>query len=308
MAIRNPDRGCAVVIDVICVGDAFQDVILSGFTALPGLGEEAFADCLDRDIGGGAPITASGLARLGFRSELLSCVGAHDSGWLRERLGQCGVEDSLLQLHETLGTALTVSVSTPEDRIYYTYAGANGALSMDVDSLPPARALHLALRPPPDCASLVRRLKERKVFVTLDVGWHPDWLCDPASISCMREVDVFFLNNREASAITRESEAPRILDEFRGMGLSRVAMKRGAEGASLLWDGKVFYSPAEHVACKDTTGAGDCFNAGFLAGWLHGWSPEECLRAGVFCGTESTREAGGIRGFPTLEQWRTNRR
>jgi sugar/nucleoside kinase (ribokinase family) len=52
----------------------------------------------------------------------------------------------------------------------------------------------------------------------------------------------------------------------------------------------------------DTTGAGDCFDAGFLYAWLRGEDPQSCLKTGVLCGAHSTRRLGGIAGFPTLAE------
>jgi sugar/nucleoside kinase (ribokinase family) len=295
----------ALVIDVITAGDAFQDVILSGLSHLPALGEEAWAERLDRDLGGGAPITACGLAKLGFRASLLSCAGASDSEWLRRRLRDCGIDDGLLQVHPTLGTGLTVAASTAQDRVFYSYAGANAALRLDAEALPSARVLHLALRPPTDIVSIIDTLHRRGFFVSLDIGWHPDWLRDRASLDCLRALDLFLPNDREAQAVTGESEPLGWWEAFHRMGMNRVAVKRGAEGASLLWDGCIYHCPAPPVNCVDTTGAGDCFDAGFLAAWLRGWAPPECLRAGVFCGSQSTRTAGGIAGFPTAEEFAT---
>jgi len=73
-----------------------------------------------------------------------------------------------------------------------------------------------------------------------------------------------------------------------------VIVKRGAEGAIAGLDGGVVQVPAIPVEVVDTTGAGDCFNAGFLYGYLRGASLETCLRAGNICGGLSTRpsEAG----------------
>jgi len=49
----------------------------------------------------------------------------------------------------------------------------------------------------------------------------------------------------------------------------------------------------------DTTGAGDCFNAGFLYGVLRGMTLDDSLRCGNICGALSTEASGGIAGFPS---------
>lgn len=291
------------MIEAIAIGDAFEDVILRGFVELPALGEEGYAQWLDREVGGGAVITACGLAQLGHRTSLVSRIGSHDSEWLKAKLQELAVDTSLLQTDQTLRTAVTVSVSTLKDRIYYTYPGANAALEIDAKLLPRARLVHLAARPPARAEVLVRELRERGFFVSLDVGWHPDWLACPQSISCLRELDLFMPNEREAQVLTGKLTSAEILAEFQRLGMSRVALKRGVEGAALLWQGQMFECPAWPVDCRDTTGAGDCFNAGFLAAWLQGQSPQQCLEAGVFCGSQSTRMPGGIAGFPSRQEF-----
>ena len=64
--------------DVVVVGDFFMDVVMSGFYMMPRLGEEAFAKTLRQEIGGGAAITSSGLARLGLKVAVLGVVGKED--------------------------------------------------------------------------------------------------------------------------------------------------------------------------------------------------------------------------------------
>ena len=56
------------------------------------------------------------------------------------------------------------------------------------------------------------------------------------------------------------------------------------------------------IDAVDATGAGDSFDAGFLAGWLDGLSIEGALRLAVACGSLSTRAIGGVDGQPTREE------
>src|SRR5215212_8834735 len=77
-----PDRK---IWDIVVVGDLFIDEVLSDFNTLPKLGEEAFARKFRREIGGGAAITACGLARLGWRVAALGVVGKDDGVWVVRR-------------------------------------------------------------------------------------------------------------------------------------------------------------------------------------------------------------------------------
>jgi len=80
--------------------------------------------------------------------------------------------------------------------------------------------------------------------------------------------------------------------------LVRVAVvKLGARGALVCAEGKQFRVPAIKARVVDTTGAGDSFDAGFLACYLKGGSIEESARAGVAAGARAVSAAGGTAAF-----------
>jgi sugar/nucleoside kinase (ribokinase family) len=290
--------------DVIVAGELYTDLILSGFDFWPKPGQEAFARRFDREVGGGAAITACGLARLGSRAAVLGVVG-EDGGWLIRQLERYGVATSEIGRDATEPTAFTVAVSTPEDRCFLTYLGANRAFpSALADAaacrrLAHARHVHLAF--PPDLATAVdlfAAIRGNGCTISLDVGWHESWLADPRLPSILPLLDIFFPNQTEGRLITGETDPERILRWFADAGLARVALKLGARGAALHWDGRVRFAPALKVKTIDTTGAGDCFNAGFLHSWLKGDPPEVCLQAANICGAASTEAYGGVAGVP----------
>lgn len=291
--------------DVMVVGDFFMDVIMSGFGAMPKLGEEAFAQTLRQEIGGGAAITSCGLARLGTNVAVMGVVGQEDGMWLVKRLRAAGVNASALEHHPNEPSGVTVSVSTPEDRAFYTYYGANEHLPHLLRN-PDARAImaqarhvHFACGPDPFLdADLFPELRRAQCCVTLDVGWHEPWLGDPQSLDLLRECSLFFPNEREGQRISGEDDPEAILNWMAEQGIENVALKLGDKGAMLLWQGELYRCPPFRVKAVDTTGAGDCFDAGFIYAWVNGLTPPECLRAGAICGALSTRGLGGIATFP----------
>ncbi len=295
--------------DVITVGDVFVDIVMSGFATMPGLGEEAECERLQYEAGGGAAITACGLAKLGCRTALLAVVGKNDSAWLRQRVSDCGVAVGHVRLHESEPTATTVSVSTNNDRAFFTYRGANKQLPEWLadpswrKTMQQARHVHLASAIAPELLSeLGHVLHEAGTTLSVDVGWNEAWLRNEQTWQALKMVDIFFPNECEAALMTGQTKPETILQAFADAGLHTVALKLGASGSALLHDGKALLAESHPVVPLDTTGAGDCFDAGFLFAWLNAEPPAECLRIANLCGALSTRGLGGIAEFPNLEQ------
>src|SRR3984957_11474994 len=297
-------------LDVMVVGDLFTELVMSGFSSWPGrAGEELFAERFCREIGGGAAITACGLAKLGAKVGVVGVVGETDGQWLIERLESRGVNTSAIQRSAREPTAVTVSISSATDRIFLTYMGANHELPANLKQIASggnfakARHIHLAFASKPaEAHNLFREVISQGCTISVDVGWHPEWLSDRDSREALRSVNIFFPNEREAALMTGETDPRRILEAFEKMGLRTVALKLGPAGAALLCDGTITFCEPITVLSVDTTGAGDCFDAGFLYAWLRGDKPQSCLKAGTICGALSTRHLGGIDGFPTVAE------
>ena len=81
-----------------------------------------------------------------------------------------------------------------------------------------------------------------------------------------------------------------------------LVVKRGERGALGIVGEEVLISPAPQATVVDTTGAGDTFGAGFLAGWLRGMHLQICLDLGTYCGSQTTTQLGGFSGQPTWEE------
>jgi sugar/nucleoside kinase (ribokinase family) len=297
-------------LDVLVAGDLFVDLVMSGFAAWPpSPGQEVFAERFYKEAGGGASITACGLAKLGVKAGVLGVVGEADGQWALDRLRSNHVDTSLIEQSAQEPTAVTVSISSATERTFLTYMGANRELpamlerSASRGEFAKARHVHLASAPEPaKAANLFLAIAEQGCSLSVDVGWHPEWLSDARSKEALHNVDIFLPNEREAALMTGESEPRLILEAFLKMGMKRVALKLGPLGSALLYDGEVLFCAPVPAQAIDATGAGDCFDAGFLFAWLRGEDPQSCLKAGTICGALSTRRLGGIAGFPTAAE------
>ncbi|MDW8130492.1 MAG: PfkB family carbohydrate kinase, partial [Bryobacterales bacterium] len=76
-----------------------------------------------------------------------------------------------------------------------------------------------------------------------------------------------------------------------------VGVRRGGGGGGGAPAGGVRRVPAVKTRVVETTGAGDSFNAGFLARFVRGGTLEECLRAGVRAGARAVTRVGGTAAF-----------
>jgi len=289
-------------LDVLVVGEIYVDHILSGFESWPGPGEEVLAKAYDREIGGGAANTACGLSRLGKSVALMGVVGAEEESWLASRLAAYGVSTVALAAMDG-PTGITLSVSTREDRSFFTHLGANAGLSEmlsapdAVAGLTAARHVHFAMPLPADLAGhLLPALSAAGCSTSIDVGYQPQWLADEANLPTLHMINHFLPNEVEATLLTG-TRAEHLFDLAQTQHLNIGAIKFGPRGAQAWDDGRLIAVAPPPVDTVDTTGAGDAFDAGFIDALLDGAKREEMLRRGAICGALSTRVPGALAGL-----------
>jgi len=298
--------------DVAVVGEVFLDHIFSGFTTWPGPGEEALAQHYHRDLGGGTVNTACGLARLGRRVTLIGAIGAGDRAWFAQRLGDFGVGTEGLVDHPA-GTGVTVSVSLREDRSFFTYHGANAALEpllrgeAALAAMCAARHVHFAMPLPVALArTLLPRLSAAGCSTSLDVGFNPAWLADPDNHATCRAVDHFLPNQKEAAlAGCAGDDAAACSAWARALGLAQVTIKLGGAGARVVDAAGSRLIAAPPIAVRDTTGAGDAFDAGFIDALLDHASLDACAQRGCLCGAACCTALGALDGLPDFPRLRS---
>jgi len=286
-------------IDLLSVGEAFQDLIFVGLPHMPRDGEELRTSRFVSTIGGGAVITATAASRLGLRAVLVSALSREASLALRrDRVTVVNLR------RRTEAHAVTVSLSTKRDRSFITFNGVNDRLEARLPAAVArrrARHVHLAFAPR-HCARwtrIVEGLRGRGVTTSWDFGWNPALRAAPGFSALVAASDFIFLNEAEAALYARTRGAA-VVSYWRRSARNTV-IKLGRRGSRWIAGGPSgidVSAPAPRVRAVDTTGAGDAFNGGFLVGLLGGRSPRECLRIGNFVGARSTLAAGGVAGLP----------
>lgn len=312
--------GADAAVDVLVVGDANPDLLLTGDT-VPRFGQaEQLLDGADLVLGGSAAIVACGLAKLDVSTALAAVVGDDQFGaFVIDQLRQANVRTSHVTESRALPTGLSVVLSQPHDRGILTLPGTIPELTADavrgaVDACSP-RHVHVAsyyLQPSlaAELPALFAWLAERGVGVSLDTNWDPSGSWQGLA-QILPFVSVFMPNREEALAIAAVVAGHPVGDlDTAGAVLSRlgcrVVVKAGADGGCA-FDAGVLSGRAGGLSVDvvDTTGAGDSFDAGYLAAGLHGIEVEaDRLRWAVAAGSLSVRGIGGTGAQATADDIR----
>lgn len=119
--------------------------------------------------------------------------------------------------------------------------------------------------------------------------------------AAIAQADVLLPNEAEALALAGRDDV-LAAGEALAASAGLVVVKRGRDGAVAWRDGAPVSVPGPPARPVDTVGAGDSFDAGFLAGWLGGRDLAASLRLAAACGALSTRAAGGTAAQPTMAE------
>jgi len=290
-------------LDCLSVGVLVADHLCAPIPRLPRAGELVLTEQLELAIGGCAANAAIDLARLGVRVGVIGCVGQDAFGrFIMETLEAAGAETSGIVRLADVGTSGTLIINVQgEDRRFIHTMGANARLTVEhipADRVRQARVLYVGgylLMPALEHASLAALFRQARAWgvkTVLDVvlpGPGDYW---PRLEALLPETDVFLPNNDEAAAITGEEDPRRQAERFREAGAGTVVITCGGRGSVLVTEGMRLEAGVYPTSYVGGTGAGDAFDAGYIAGLLEGADPLRCLQWGSALGASCVRAVG----------------
>jgi sulfofructose kinase len=162
------------------------------------------------------------------------------------------------------------------------------------------RILHLDAHDPPACVRLARAARESRTIVSADIDNIYEGLPELLPL-----IDMLISSKEFPHRLTGIADERASLVELKSRyGCALVGMTLGTRGALLYHEGIFLESPAFTVidGCRDTTGAGDAFHAGFIYGLLRGEDVEECLRLANATASLKCRALGARTSLPTATE------
>jgi len=284
---------------ILSVGRVYCDLVFSDFPHMPVLGEEVYAEQFAAHAGGGAYITAAHLAATGHETALCAVLPAGPLGTVvhdEVAKSKIDVRPSVFASPEW-GHQITIAMAHGGDRSFLTKRGGF-AVPQNCEAEIASKSyrhLHIAeLATLVECPDLVTWARREGLTISLDCSWDVSAMRRADVIELISGVDVFLPNLAELKFVMQvEGElVPSQVSQAFGEGCI-VVVKRGADGASLISNGSEISCSAHKTKLVDATGAGDAFNAGFIAEWLGGGANLNCLLAGTKQASVAVAMLGG---------------
>lgn len=270
-------------------------------------------------FGGAESNVAVGVARLGGRAVWMGRLGDDVAGRrIRRELRAEGVELGItMDAEASTGAMMKTEIAPGRVGVQYWRAGSAGSRlnpdDLDLAVLTPETVLHVTGITPALSASAsaavdtaVSAARAAGATVSFDVNHRPSlWRGRDASPVYRRlaeQSDIVFAGREEAALIVGEMPDDELVDAIATLGPSTVALKRGAEGATVLAEGRLLHRPAWPIHPVDTVGAGDAFVAGYLAEHLSGASLENRIDTAVAAGAFACLGRGDWESLPHRRQ------
>ena len=276
------------------------------------------APSLELKIGGAESNLAIALSRLGVSSGWISFLGDDEPGRLvLDRVRGEGVDTSQIRRLGGYPTGLYLREKVgAEVRVYYYRQGSAASTlapgAFDPEYLEGAEFLHLTGITPAlseECRDFTlwaaREARENGTRVSFDVNYRSKLWPPEEARSFVEEMlphtDLLLVGDDEARALWDRSDE-ELVRELAAAGTREVVLKRGGEGSMALVKDRAVEQPVFPVEEVDPIGAGDAFDAGYLAGHLWGLDPEQRLRVANAMGALSVATLGDYEGLPDEEE------
>jgi sugar/nucleoside kinase (ribokinase family) len=301
-----------------CIGVAVVDALSGPLERypVPRLETQVTTEKVTFLPGGGAVNTACALGRMGLSAALFTKVGKDLMGsFLLKELQKCGVETQAVRQSEQDATPFTfVGIHPQGDRTFIHTPASNKTLTIDdidVHRLIDTDFLlyqDLWAMPRLDArsgAELLATARKAGVTTLLDECWGfgPK---KPILDSILPHVSYFLPSIDDLRPIFPGASADEIATALLDAGTQTVILKMGADGCLYARGSERIRIPALPADVTDTTGAGDCWNAGFIAGLAYGEEALTAAKIGNACAAFCIESVGGSSGVPAFAavRWR----
>lgn len=290
---------------VIGVGDLDIDIYLQ-LDHIPGQDEKVLAEKVELHPGGMVANFLACLQRLGTDSIFHGPVGNDEYGKLAlADLESNGVDISGAIVKEGEKTYFCVVMldGSGEKSLIVAPSGCLFPTPSDVsgDLIATATHLHTTAADGQTALKALTLAKQHGLTTSLDL--ESTMVRDKGVLlRLLTNVDLLFVNQHAATALMQSNDIETAAVDILSMGPAVVCVTMGADGSLVAIPGEAFFTRAFPVEVVDSTGAGDCFAAGFVHGFLQEWPLSKTARFASAVAAISIQYRGGHAGAPTQKE------
>ncbi len=268
--------------------------------------EEAYIKDYTLSCGGSAANTMVGLSRLGLKTGYIGKVSNDPEGNLiLNNLRNEDVNTNEIIIEEGRTGNVMGYVDLSGQRALYVDPGVNDLIKPEeirIEYLKNIKILHLTSFVGDSIKAQEALLEELPINVK--VSFDPGRIYAEKGLSYIKKIlertNILLVNEEELKILTN-NEVNILEDQIKDLmdfGIDLIIVKRGDKGCYFMKNKESYIVKAFQVNCKDTTGAGDAFNAGFLYGLLNRKNIYNSCLLGNYIAGCCVEEIGSIKGLP----------
>ena len=296
--LNRKDRGW--MFDVITVGsatlDAFADTGKGMFRPCPEcpshvkvpFGSKILLSGLQFCTGGGGTNTAVGFSRLGFQTGWIGKLGndATAQSVLKE-LKQEGVDTSLCAIDRGKASGYSIILDAKgHDRTVLAFKGSNDDLKpSDLDfSKIQSQWLYCSSQLGRSARTLLRivtHAQRQKSRIAFNPSTYMITSERSTVTQLLHHTHVLIFNAEEAQLLVGRASIEKTMKRIHQRGPSMVVITNGKHGAHASDGKQLWHCKALSVPVKESTGAGDAFATGFIAGLIKGKPITDAMKMGM---------------------------
>ena len=300
--------------DAVFVGLTILDVAGRPVDAVPEGGNVAFIDEIRMNPAGTAAGAVMNAAKLGLKTASVACVGEDSMGdFILDEYRRMNIDCSMMQRTDTCRTSATILPIRPNgERPALHSRGASDELFVDegdFDQVCDARFLHhggtglLNSMDQGQSTRLLAHAKANGLVTTFDLI-APNDQTMALLADLLPHVDYFMPSMEEAAFLSGETEPEAIAEVFMQLGAGTCIFKWGEKGSFIRTPERSVRIPAFKVDVSDTTGCGDSYCGGFIAGLAIGEGLDDAARLGTAASGLVATGLGSDAGVIDLESTR----
>lgn len=272
---------------------------------------ETFIYNESKSCGGSASNTIIGTAKLGLRSGYIGKIGSDSNGkMMKDYLKTNNVNtDHLIESDGETGEVIGFVDDEGNRKLYVTPKINDKICNEDInrDYLLNSNLLHLTSfvgldEDDPSIETQFEILEEVSSKIT--VSFDPGMLYVNRGKEFMDRLisltDILLINETELLITTGEKSFEKAVEKI-APEVDILVVKRSTEGSFIKKDDEEYDIGIFKVETVDTTGAGDAYNAGFLYGYIKGYTLEESGIIGSYIAAQSTTKTGATEAIPNIQ-------